>query len=440
MLSPLFRAILWLFVSLPWRILKELLVALPRYILWDCAAPRVSCPMTPQNKEILDCMPCLCRPYFPTPWLPNGTMQTLYAMLRTPPEAVILREALDLPTSVGTTVLDWVAEAERQYSSQSEIPIVLICPGTSGRSDEPLVRTTAWTLTRRGWRVAVSNRPGAVQGGVTGDIPDIHGVYEFGEVVEYVHGLYPRAPLFGLGVSIGANVLTRYLANAGMHSRLAAVLAVSPILDVREHAKRLARSPLWDLWTSWQLRGIFYEGQPHILQSRTLDHDSIRRTHSLEELDNSFSRRVAGHRNLDEFYRTLRTQHLLKDVAVPMMILHSKDDPVVPVSSLPYAELSNNCNIITVFTRRGGHAAFCQDSNGQGTYVCAVAHQFLDAVYKTARPETPLSDSGSRTRNSYRGTPTQSFDEWNATWATQRKEREDRVAMQIKKHTSRENF
>jgi len=78
---------------------------------------------------------------------------------------------------------------------------------------------------------------------------------------------------------------------AGVHSRLGAVLAVSPILDVREHARRLARSPLWDLWTSWQLRGVFYEGQPHTLQSRNLDHDSIRRTHSLEELDNSFSYR-----------------------------------------------------------------------------------------------------------------------------------------------------
>lgn len=36
----------------------------------------------------------------------------------------------------------------------------------------------------------------------------------------YISTTYPKAPLLGIGFSLGANVLTRYLAEEGTHSRL----------------------------------------------------------------------------------------------------------------------------------------------------------------------------------------------------------------------------
>lgn len=38
----------------------------------------------------------------------------------------------------------------------------------------------------------------------------------------YISKTYPEAPLLGVGFSLGANVLTRYLAQEGDQSRLAA--------------------------------------------------------------------------------------------------------------------------------------------------------------------------------------------------------------------------
>lgn len=38
----------------------------------------------------------------------------------------------------------------------------------------------------------------------------------------YISATYPKAPLLGIGFSLGANVLTRYLAEEGEHSRLKA--------------------------------------------------------------------------------------------------------------------------------------------------------------------------------------------------------------------------
>ena len=44
--------------------------------------------------------------------------------------------------------------------------------------------------------------------------------------VMYIAKQYPRAPLIGVGFSLGANVLTRYLAQEGSSSRLVAGCAL----------------------------------------------------------------------------------------------------------------------------------------------------------------------------------------------------------------------
>lgn len=43
----------------------------------------------------------------------------------------------------------------------------------------------------------------------------------------YIKKKFPRAPLLGLGFSLGANVMTRYLAEEGEDSRMAAACAVA---------------------------------------------------------------------------------------------------------------------------------------------------------------------------------------------------------------------
>ncbi len=47
--------------------------------------------------------------------------------------------------------------------------------------------------------------------------------------VMYIAKQYPRAPLIGVGFSLGANVLTRYLAQEGSNSRLVAGCALGSV-------------------------------------------------------------------------------------------------------------------------------------------------------------------------------------------------------------------
>jgi len=43
----------------------------------------------------------------------------------------------------------------------------------------------------------------------------------------YITHRYPNAPLLGIGFSLGANVLTRYLGEEGVQSRISAACALA---------------------------------------------------------------------------------------------------------------------------------------------------------------------------------------------------------------------
>ena len=46
------------------------------------------------------------------------------------------------------------------------------------------------------------------------------------QALVYISNMFPKAPLLGIGFSLGANVITRYLAEEGVHSRLRAGCAL----------------------------------------------------------------------------------------------------------------------------------------------------------------------------------------------------------------------
>lgn len=77
----------------------------------------------------------------------------------------------------------------------------------------------------------------------------------------YIRQRYPKARLLGLGFSIGANVLTRYIAEEGDYCRLAAacVLACVSVVYAMMYASDQTSPQPWDLLKNseaWVLVGL----------------------------------------------------------------------------------------------------------------------------------------------------------------------------------------
>jgi hypothetical protein len=71
---------------------------------------------------------------------------------------------------------------------------------------------------------------------------------DFRQAMLYIAEMYPRAPLLGLGFSLGANVLTRYVAEEGESCRLISACAVACVCTYHFHVVFTANARVqpWD--------------------------------------------------------------------------------------------------------------------------------------------------------------------------------------------------
>ena len=61
--------------------------------------------------------------------------------------------------------------------------------------------------------------------------------------IMFIADMYPRAPLIGVGFSLGANVLTRYMAEEGPRCRLAAGCAIGCVSPPFWHSPAILHTP-----------------------------------------------------------------------------------------------------------------------------------------------------------------------------------------------------
>jgi uncharacterized protein len=76
------------------------------------------------------------------------------------------------------------------------------------------------------------------------------GTDDIRQALVYISHRYPKAPLLGLGFSLGANILTRYVAEEGDRSRLIAactLACVSPIFTIGVQQIDTCTIKPWDL-------------------------------------------------------------------------------------------------------------------------------------------------------------------------------------------------
>lgn len=65
---------------------------------------------------------------------------------------------------------------------------------------------------------------------------------------------------------------------------------------------------------------------------------------------------------------------------MPTLVVHSKDDPIVPFDCLPLSECIANSQIIVAASPKGGHVCFFEGIKGQERWYPKVCGEFLEAV------------------------------------------------------------
>ena len=172
--------------------------------------------------------------------------------------------------------------------------------------------------------------------------------------------------IFLAGFSMGGNIALKLAGEWGGEAppEVRAVAAVSPAIDLAACADALHRPGnrlyewnfLWGLKRRLRTKARLFPGR---YETR-----GLRRLGSVRAFDDQVTARYCGFTGADDYYARSSASPLLERIARPTLILHSQDDPFVPLVPETRARLAANPHIRLVETAGGGHCAFLAAANG----------------------------------------------------------------------------
>jgi hypothetical protein len=361
------------------------LVLNPQSSILDPELPLV---LNPQSSILDPELP----PFHAPAWLPGGHAQTLYAALFAPrPRVAYRRERWETPD--GDFIdLDWLAEKDRglriedrekkgqerepqssildpqsSEASQSSIldprsaqPLVALFHGLEGSSKSHYAAALMAAATERGWQGVVVHFRGC--GGAANRLPR---AYHSGDTVELdwvlrrLRARHPVAPLFAVGVSLGGNVLLKWLGETGgdAGSIVERAAAVSAPVDLMAAGDALGRG--FNLvYTRHFLATLKPKSLAKLAQHPDLfDAARLRAASTMRDFDDLVTAPLHGFRDVDDYWTRASSKPVLRAIRVPTLMINARNDPFLPAHALPEAhELSSA--IEPDFPDEGGHVGF----------------------------------------------------------------------------------
>ncbi|KAF8308724.1 Alpha/Beta hydrolase protein [Cantharellus anzutake] len=331
--------------------------------------------------------PSFLRPYKPTWWLPNGHFQTIWCSLgdfSTVDPVQYTRTLLRVPDG-GTIGLDWVEQPITPAEDKplpDDTPIVVILHGLTGGSYESYVRAILAKTSAPveqgglGYRGVVMNfrgcagvkltSPQMFSGGHTEDIRTS---------LLYIQSLYPKAPLLGIGFSLGANVLTRYVSEEGEQCRLTAACVMACPWDNLKNSDKLEKRFINRAIYSKAMGGTLLElFNRNAVELSAFPEPSAITPHlpillSLKSPDfitvNSHLTSIVGGSfppfpfpTVQDYYVWSSAHECLETIRIPFLTMNALDDPIVAEIPLHKAGLSPWVGMCT--TKNGGHLGWFQ--------------------------------------------------------------------------------
>ncbi len=286
----------------------------------------------------------------PAWWLPGAHLQTLFPPLfrnRTPP--ALRRERLELADGDFLDI-DWT-------EGQSG-PLVLLLHGLEGSLSSHYVTGLLRSLDACGFRTALlyfrgcSGEPNRLarsyHSGETGDLDT---------VIRYLTTQGARRSLHVVGVSLGGNVLLKWLGEHPHQSLVEKAIAVSVPFDLNAAALRLERgfSRLYQAYLLRKLRrSTRAKAQHHRLP---FDVERLGQLRTFRAFDDAVTAPLHGFAGVDDYYGECSSRAYVRHIRTPTLVLHAADDPFMTSAAIPGGE-ELGPGIHMELCRAGGHVGF----------------------------------------------------------------------------------
>jgi predicted alpha/beta-fold hydrolase len=304
----------------------------------------------------------------PHPLLRNGHLQTV-AAIYLPRKYAPYRAKIHYVPADGTAFEEGgdllALHEDRPDEWQPQRPVVLLVHGLAGCYGSAYMCRMTDHLTARGYCVFRMDMRGGGAGQGLARLPTHCG--RSGDVAAalcYIADVYPEAPSYVIGYSLGGCLTLNLLAEAGDDriGNLKRAMAVCPPIDLfaveRRFDSRGGRAydkffvkKLWkQINERWQK---FPETAPAVVP---------REPKRLRQIDETVIAPSAGFSSADDYYGKTQPGPKLSKIKQPVLIIAAEDDPVVPTA--PLWEYPHGEGVQAVVVPGGGHLGFIARANG----------------------------------------------------------------------------
>src|SRR6202171_6342187 len=298
--------------------------------------------------------------YSPAWWIPGGHLQTLWGKLfrRQTPAATVL-ERWDTPDGAFLEI--------HRLAAERGAPRGLLLHGVEGTGRSPSAQSLLNEAGRRGWgadllifRSCGSELNRTRRFYHSGETSDV------GFVLNKILDEFPASPLALAGVSLGGNVLLKFLGERGedLPPQLKAAAAISVPFDLARSSRRINRgfSRFYQRFFLNSLRKKAQEKARRFPDLAPLGNITALRT--LEDFDNLITGPLHGFRDAQDYYARSSSLPYLKSIKLTTLLFSAVDDPMLPVEVLDEVREAarENPALEIDFVKKGGHAGFVTGS------------------------------------------------------------------------------
>ncbi len=168
------------------------------------------------------------------------------------------------------------------------------------------------------------------------------------------------------GFSMGGNLVLKLAGEWAQHGppQFRAVAACCPALDLAASADALHEpsNRIYEKYFLWALRRrMLHKAR---LFPQDFDRNRLEGIRSLREFDDKITAYYCGFQGAVDYYDRASAAHVVGNIAVPALILHSANDPFIRITPDTRRKIQANPNIKFIETEDGGHCAFIGQRNG----------------------------------------------------------------------------
>ncbi|KAK7888145.1 hypothetical protein LTR67_009022 [Exophiala xenobiotica] len=359
------------------------------------------------------------------PFLFNGHLQTIWTVMTRQSVPIYYKRWIfqnENPTYTGQFAVDFATTpnddhdptlpprttyyTDREFEKIGSLdtrPMLVLLHGLSGGSHELYLRhVLAPLLGDGGWEACVVISRGCAMTKITTSVLyNARATWDVRETVKWLRKTYPNRPLFGIGFSLGANILTNYLGEEGSNCLLKAAVILSNPWDL--HAGSLALQRTWFNRNAYSatmgksMKRLFETHVDQISTNPKIDVDVVRKIRYLHEFDRHVQGPTWGYPTEGAYYRDASSVDSLLAIRVPFLAIHAEDDPVTASEALPREEVQQTPYGVLCTTTTGGHLSWFELGGKRWFARVTMAREIdLDAISQTDADGSQLEGRISR--------------------------------------------